>query len=255
MKIFVTDKYHLLTFALICGLICFSFAITINQTKTVSSTAERKIPIYCVDRIDDKISITFDCAWGDGDIDKIISVLKKHSCKATFFVLGTWAEAHPDSLKKLYDAGHEIGNHSYNHACYTNLSMDEILSDMKKCDEAITKIIGKSPKLFRAPSGDYNNTVIDACESSGRTYIQWSVDSLDWKDLDTQQMLDRIVPKTKSGDILLFHNDTKHTAESLDKILTELENKGFSFSNVSDLIYKDNYTIDHTGKQIRNGHL
>ena len=63
--------------------------------------------------------------------------------------------------------------------------------------------------------------------------------------------MERIIPKTQSGDILLFHNDTAHTAESLDKILTELENKGFTFLKVSDLIYKDNYTIDHTGRQIK----
>ena len=77
-------------------------------------------------------------------------------------------------------------------------------------------------------------------------------DSLDWRDLNGEQMLERIIPKTKSGDILLFHNDTAHTAESLDNILTELEKKGFSFLKVSDLIYKDNYTIDHTGRQIKN---
>ena len=77
-------------------------------------------------------------------------------------------------------------------------------------------------------------------------------DSLDWRGLNCEQMMERIVPKTKSGDILLFHNGTAHTAESLDKILTELEKKGFSFLKVSDLIYKDNYTIDHTGRQIKN---
>ena len=76
-------------------------------------------------------------------------------------------------------------------------------------------------------------------------------DSLDWKNLSCDEMLQRIIPKTQSGDILLFHNDTAHTAESLDKILTELEKKGFSFLKVSDLIYKDNYTIDHTGRQIK----
>ena len=79
-----------------------------------------------------------------------------------------------------------------------------------------------------------------------------NVDSLDWRDLNCEQMLERIIPKTQSGDILLFHNDTAHTAESLDKILTELEKKGFTFLNVSDLIYKGNYTIDHTGRQIKN---
>ena len=74
-------------------------------------------------------------------------------------------------------------------------------------------------------------------------------DSLDWKNLNCEEMLERIIPKTQSGDILLFHNGTAHTAESLDKILTELKKKGFSFLKVSDLIYKENYTIDHTGKQ------
>ena len=74
-------------------------------------------------------------------------------------------------------------------------------------------------------------------------------DSIDWRGLNCEQMLERIIPKTASGDILVFHNDTAHTAESLDKILTELEGKGFSFLKVSDFIYKDNYTIDHTGRQ------
>ena len=78
-----------------------------------------------------------------------------------------------------------------------------------------------------------------------------SGDSLDWRGLNCEQMLERIMPKTKSGDILLFHYDTAHTSESLDKILTELEGKGFSFLKVSELIYKDNYIIDHTGRQIK----
>ena len=75
-------------------------------------------------------------------------------------------------------------------------------------------------------------------------------DSLDWKNLNCEEMLERIIPKTQSGDILLFHNDTAHTAESLDRILSGLSERGFTFSKVSDLIYKDNYTIDHTGRQI-----
>ena len=81
-------------------------------------------------------------------------------------------------------------------------------------------------------------------------YIQWSVDSLDWRSLTCEEMMARIIPKTKSGDILLFHNGTEHTAESLDKILTELDGKGFSYLKVSDLIYKENFSIDHTGRQI-----
>ena len=248
MKIFVTDKYRIITFCLICAMIGCCTLFSKGKSGEVSST-QRLIPIYSVERTDNAISVTFDCAWGADDIDKIISVLKKHNCSATFFVLGTWAEKYPEAIKSLCDAGHEIANHSYNHTYYTTMTHDNMLLDIEKCNKAIEKIINKKPVLFRAPSGDYNNNVISAAKAAGMEYIQWSVDSLDWRGLNCEQMLERIIPKTKSGDILLFHNDTAHTAESLDKILTELEKKGFSFLKVSDLIYKDNYTIDHTGRQ------
>ncbi|MEE0866786.1 MAG: polysaccharide deacetylase family protein [Clostridia bacterium] len=252
MKVFVTDKYRLLTFSLICLSIVLCGIFPPPTSSPVSVTSRKDIPIYSVKRDDNAISVTFDCAWGDGDIDKIIAVLDKHKCKATFFVLGTWAKSHPESLKKLHNSGHEIGNHSYNHTYYTKLNSEEMLADMEKCDNEISGIIDIKPTLFRAPSGDYNDNVVFTCEESGRKYIQWSVDSLDWRNLTGEQMLERIIPKTQSGDILLFHNDTAHTAESLDTILTALEEKGFKFLKVSDLIYKDHYTIDHTGKQIKN---
>ncbi|MBE7055070.1 MAG: deacetylase [Ruminococcaceae bacterium] len=248
MRIFVTDKYRIITFALICATIGFGAFLTGGGTQSVSTNA-KIVPIYSVQRNDNAISLTFDCAWGSDDIESIVKTLEKHNCKATFFVLGTWAEKYPSAVKMLYKAGHEIANHSYNHTYYTTLTTQQMLADIKKCNDAINKACGVTPVLFRAPSGDYNNDVINSCHSANMEYIQWSVDSLDWRGLNCEQMLERIIPKTKSGDILLFHNDTAHTAESLDKILTELEKKGFSFLKVSDLIYKDNYTIDHTGRQ------
>ena len=248
MKVFVTDKYRILTFALICVVIGMGAIFANNNTATVSGT-QKIIPIYSVGRDDGKIAITFDCAWGSEDMESILSTLKKHNCKATFFVLGTWAEANGDAMKKIIESGHEIGNHSYNHTHYTAMSKEKMRDDILKCNDAIKKASGVVPTLFRAPSGDYNNDVIEATHSMNMKYIQWSVDSLDWRNLTCEEMLERIIPKTKSGDILLFHNGTAHTAESLDKILTELEKKGFSFLKVSDLIYKDNYTIDHTGRQ------
>lgn len=251
MKVFVTDKYRVLTFLLICTVIGMG-AIFAGEDSVTVSTEPKIIPIYSVGRDDGKVAITFDCAWGAEDMESILSTLKNHNCKATFFVLGTWAEQNPDIMKKIVADGHEIGNHSYNHTHYTAMSQNEMLADIDKCNKAIKDTSGISPTLFRAPSGDYNNSVIETVHSKNMEYIQWSVDSLDWRGLNCQQMLERIIPKTKSGDILLFHNDTAHTAESLDKILTELEKKGFSFLKVSDLIYKDNYMIDHAGRQIKN---
>ena len=251
MKVFVTDKYRVLTFLLICTVIGMG-AIFAGEDSVTVSTEPKIIPIYSVGRDDGKVAITFDCAWGAEDMESILATLKSHNCKATFFVLGTWAEQNPDTMKKIVADGHEIGNHSYNHTHYTAMSQNDMLADIDKCNKAIKDTSGISPTLFRAPSGDYNNSVIETVHSKNMEYIQWSVDSLDWRNLTCEQMLERIMPKTKSGDILLFHNDTGHTAESLDKILTELEKKGFSFLKVSDLIYKDNYTIDHTGRQIMN---
>ncbi len=251
MKVFVTDKYRVFTFLLIFSLFASSLFLIGDKKATPTSGEERIIPIYSVKREDNAISITFDCAWGADDIENIVSVLNKHNCKATFFVLGTWAESYPDAVKMLYENGHEIANHSYNHDYYTKLTPEEMQSDIKRCNEIIKAITNEAPKLFRAPSGDYNNSVIKTVWDANMEYIQWSVDSLDWKGLNCDEMLERIIPKTKSGDILLFHNGTAHTSESLDKILTELKGKGFSFLKVSDLIYKDNYTIDHTGRQIK----
>lgn len=251
MKVFVTDKYRVLTFLLICTVIGMG-AIFAGEDSVTVSTEPKIIPIYSVGRDDGEIAITFDCAWGAEDMKSILSTLKNHNCKATFFVLGTWAEQNPEIMKKIVADGHETGNHSYNHTHYTAMSQSDMLTDIDKCNKAIKDTTGISPTLFRAPSGDYNNSVIETVHSKNMEYIQWSIDSLDWRNLNCEQMLERIIPKTQSGDILLFHNGTAHTAESLDKILTELEKKGFSFLKVSDLIYKDNYTIDHTGRQIMN---
>lgn len=251
MKIFVTDKYRIVTFLMICALIGTAAFCAQNYDSRETAATVRKIPIYSVSRDDNKIAVTFDCAWGADDIDSIIQTLKKHNCPSTFFVVGTWAEKYPDAVKKLAEAGHEIGNHSYNHTYYTGLSEDEIIADLNKCNDAVKNSCGSAPVIFRAPAGEYNNTVISVSEKLAMPCIQWDADSLDWKGLDGAQMTARLLPKVKSGSILLFHNDTAHTAEALDGILTALREKGFTFSTASNLIYKDNYTVDPAGMQIK----
>lgn len=178
MKIFVTDKYRVLTFALICAVIGIGAMFATNSDTATVVTSQRIIPLYSVERGDNAISVTFDCAWGAQDIDSILSTLKEHNCKATFFVLGTWAEEYPDAMKKIAADGHEIGNHSYNHTHYTSMTKDKMLNDIEKCNTAIKSACGISPTLFRAPSGDYNNSVIESAHEKDMMYIQWSVDTL-----------------------------------------------------------------------------
>ncbi len=248
MKIFVLDKLH---FAFIlCGLLALSLFLV--STLSPSAENERLLPIYSVETEEKAVAITFDSAWTAEDIPLISATLKDFDCPATFFVVGSWAEKYPESVKLLFDSGHEIAGHSYNHAHYNSLSSDEIKSDVKKCDEVIKKIVGSVSPVFRSPYGEYNNTVVEAVESLNKKLIQWDVDSLDWKELTLEEMEKRILPKVKNGSIILFHNGTPHTASALPSILQKLKDEGYSFKKVSDLIYFEDYIINNDGRQIKN---
>ncbi len=249
MNFFVIKLKHIIIAALVLAVILI-IGVSASREVSVFKVNGREVPIYSVERDDNKIAVTFDCAWNDDDIDSILDTLDKYNCKATFFVVGDWAEKYAESLKKISDRGHEIGNHSYNHADYTKMTAEAITADLDKCDAAVEKITGKRPFLMRAPSGGYNNTVVQAAENSGRFYIQWSVDGIDYGDASAQAIYDRSVKKTKAGDIILLHNGTKHTAQVLPKILEALECK-YEFATISELIYKDKYIIDNTGRQIQ----
>lgn len=222
--------------------------VSCSKSVSVFNSSERKIPIYSVERNDNKIALTFDCAWNDSDIDDILEILNENSVKASFFVTGKWAEEYPESIKKICESGHDIGNHSYNHADYTKMQKSDIIKDLDKCDGAVENIIGQKCTLMRAPSGGYNNTVMTAAEESGRVYIQWSVDGLDYTTNATEESIEQRVFRAKSGDIILMHSGTKLTAKVLPEIISELS-KEYEFVKLSELIYKDNFTIDHTGKQ------
>ena len=249
MKVFILNQKKLLSLALII-ILTVIFA-SINTVVLVSQNNPRKIPIYSVERPDSKIALTFNCAWGCEDIVEILDTLDKYNAKATFFIVGTWAEKYPEEVMKIYKRGHEIGAHSYNHAHYKDMSYEEILKDMEKCDAAIENIIKEDISYLRGGYGEYNDDVISACEASGRTYIQWSKDSLDYKAQKPEDILNRVVKNISSGDIILMHTGTDYTKDALDSILLELS-KNYEPVKISDLIYKENFTIDHSGKQIKN---
>ncbi len=221
-------------------------------SSAAAEESKRLLPIYCVETDEKKVAVTFDAAWGADDTERLIEIFKNHNAKATFFVVGEWAEKYPDSVKAFYASGHEIGNHSASHNMYSSLTESEIIKDITLCNEAVKKAIGITPVLLRAPSGDYTNDTITAATKLNMKTIQWSVDSLDWKGLDTDEIVKRVTDKTECGSIILFHNDIKNTPDALDRILTELEKKGYSFVTVSELIYDGDYKIDSAGKQIKN---
>ena len=227
-------------------------ALSITGTASVFANSNRKLPIYSVDTKDKKIAISFDAAWGADDTEQLIEILGKYKVKATFFVVGAWVDKYPDAVKKLWDAGHSIENHSNTHANMTQLTNAQMAEELAVCNEKIASITGTSPKLFRPPYGDYNNNVIEVTYSQKLYPIQWDVDSRDWFENATpQSIIDNVVNKVKNGSIILMHNDAEHTPAALPTILKTLQDDGYEFVIIEDLIYKENYEIIHDGTQVK----
>ena len=167
-------------------------------------------------------------------------------------MVGDWVEKNPNEVKKIYDEGHEIGSHSDTHPHVNNLSYEKNIQEIENSNDKIEKITGKRTNLYRAPYGEYNQTVIKAATDNGYYTIQWSLDTLDYTGLTGEEMWNRIKDKISAGDIILMHSGTKHTADSLEMIINNIKNKGLDIVKVSDLIYKENYTIDINGEQKNN---
>jgi len=211
---------------------------------------DKVIPIYSVDNNDKKVAITFDCAWGADDIPEILSVLKKEDVKATFFIVGNWADKYLKIVKMISDEGHDVANHGYSHLRMGGMDIGKTISEITLCDEKLNKITGQKIDLFRPPYGDYDNSLVNAAKDLGYYTIQWDVDSLDWKPgISREEIMSRINSRVKSGSIILFHNDTAHTAKLLPEIISNLKRGGYGFLPVSKMILKQNYYIDYTGRQ------
>ena len=228
-----------------------AFGVT-EQVVETSTNTTKLLPIYSVDTNETKVAITINCAWSADDIDMILETLKKQEVKVTFFMVGDWVEKNNEAVKKIYDSGHEIGNHSYSHPHVNNLSLDNNKEQIQKCSDLVKNITGEGTKLYRGPYGEYNDTVIQAAQELGHQTIQWSIDTLDYKGLTGDQMWERVEPKLEKGSIILMHNGTENTALSLNDIITKIKEKGYKIVPVSELIYKDNYMIDNNGKQHQN---
>ena len=209
----------------------------------------RSLPVYSVERADKKIAITFDCAWGTEHTDAILEALAAENVRSTFFMVEFWSEKYPEYVKKIDEAGHEIGTHSATHSYMSKLSAEAIVSELRTSSAAIENVTGKKVDLFRAPYGDYDDLLIDTAVAEGFFTIQWDVDSLDWKDLTADEIASRITGKVQAGSIILCHNNGLHTAEALPLVLATLKNRGYEIVPVGELILRENYTIDANGRQ------
>ncbi len=193
-----------------------------------------------INNSDKLIALTFD----DGpnyNTNKVLDVLAKYNVKATFFVLGSKVMNNKKILKREYDSGMEIGNHTFNHLLLTKYKENVIKDEIDNTSSVIFEVTGRYPKLLRPSYGAYNNTIK---KIGDMPIIIWDIDTLDWKYHNSKRIASRVINKVKDGDIILMHDIYSATANSLNIIIPELQNRGYTFVTVPELFYYKEITLE-----------
>ncbi|HBR02516.1 MAG TPA: deacetylase [Ruminiclostridium sp.] len=252
--VYIKKKYYIPILILIILSLLLAIHVIAAQryAAQVSVNYREDIPIYSVDCEGKQCSVTFDCAWGADDIPAILDTLDKYKVKATFFIVGLWAEEYPDAVKMMAERGHEIANHGYSHLHMSQIPEAKIEEEILRCSEVLEKLSGNKITLFRPPYGEYNANTIRVAKRLNVQSIQWNVDSLDWKqNLSAEDIYKRVTQRVEPGSIILFHNDTLHTENILPSILENLTQNGYSCVAVSELLLKGDYKIRYDGRQMK----
>lgn len=216
-----------------------------------STFGDKELPIYSVETEEAVVAISFDAAWGAEDFPKIMKILDENEIKTTFFVTGGWVDANPECIKTLVENGHDVGCHSEHHYDMTSLTKEQKIEELETVREKVKELTDYEMDLFRPPYGSYDNDVINVAYEENFYPIQWNVDSLDWKDLSKEEIVERTVESKnlKNGSIILMHNGAKHTAEALPDVIKGLEEKGYKIVPISKLIYRKNFHMNVEGRQ------
>ena len=249
----VFKKRHIGIALIAIILVCALSVGTATALTSVSAKVKRKIPIYCVESSEKVIALTFDAAWGADKTKEIVDILDKYNAKATFFLVGFWIDKYPEETKYLVEHGIEIGNHSDSHPDLTQKGKNVVEREIISVNDRIEKFTNQKVRFFRAPFGAYNNQLMEVLEDLNMQGIQWDVDTLDWKGISGNDIANKVINKAKNGSIVLQHNNSDHILEALPIYLEEMTRQGYKFVTLSELVLKDNYKIDSSGKQISLG--
>lgn len=186
------------------------------------------------------VALTFDDGSDGTNFNRIVSILDKHNIKATFFLTGSGAETHPGPVQDVFDAGHDIGNHSYNHPDFTDISTTSMQDQLARTETIISNITGVSTKpFFRAPYGATNQTVLNTVGNAGYLYtLHWTIDTIDWTGNSATAITSRVMDNIVPGAIILMHTGAgaAGTPQALETIIPRLKNMGYRFVTISELL-------------------
>lgn len=209
-------------------------------------------PIFRVRTDKPWVALSFDAGSDRGQAEAIMDILEKYDLKSTFFLTAAWMRQNPEDAKSIVARGHEIGNHSVSHPSFPKLSPESMAAQIQETHQVAKDLTGVDMCLFRFPYGDYNNTSVDVVKNCGYYGIQWSVDSIDWRNEGRDIIINRVLNHKNlgNGSIVLMHMAAVYTPSALEEIIQGIQAKGYEIVPVSQLIYENNYHMDAAGSQI-----
>ena len=192
-------------------------------------------PLYNGNKNSTKVSLMFNVYMGTEYIDDILTCLNESNSKATFFVGGSWAIKNSDTLKKILDNGHEIGNHGYWHKDHKMISYEKNLSEIELTHKLVKELLNYDISLFAPPSGSFGNNTLKAAQQMGYKTIMWTKDTIDWRDKDSSLIYSRAIKNPSGGDFILMH-PTGCTLKALPDIISFYTQSGYKLTTVSENI-------------------
>ncbi|GAF63665.1 polysaccharide deacetylase [Bacillus sp. TS-2] len=205
-------------------------------------------PIYKGNENKEMVSFLINVAWGNEYIPEILKILNQYSVKATFFLDGSWVKNNPQIALMIKEEGHEIGSHAYSHPDMNTLTRERMDEELQKTNDVIEATLNVTPRWFAPPSGSFNQNVVDRAASFKMNTILWSVDTVDWKKPNPDEMSERVISKVHNGAMILMH-PTEATSKGLESIILGILDKELKISTVTDLLAEDRAHLGVTLKQ------
>ena len=211
------------------------FLIKMDGRKTMSVSSDSVRSQNVSDEVKPVVALTFDDGPNASSTPILLDGLKERKVRATFFLIGENVEKDENEkiVKRMYEEGHLIGNHTYTHCNLSKLETGEAKKELEQTDTVIEKITGKQPVFVRAP---YGELPVDSEPDLNRIYIGWTVDPLDWMTEDTGAVVKTVVEEINPGDVILLHDCYPSSVQAAIRIVDLLQGKGYEFVTVDHLI-------------------
>ena len=229
----VADVISALIITITVVSLAFVTGVTVTQDK--STTSVGNFAIYKGSAERGGAALMFNVYEGCDIVMDILSILRKYSAKATFFIGGIWAENNAATLSAIAESGQEIGCHGYLHKDHAKLSVEQNKEEIAKTNRLIKEITGKTVTLFAPPSGSFGDNAETACRALGQKMILWTKDTIDWRDADPDLLVKRATKNIASGDLILMHPKTQ-TVKALPQIIEAYLAAKISLLTVSEVI-------------------